>query len=1587
MSVDNRTSNALGVPIPVWIVKQLDKRSRELSVENGASNNNLLFRANRSSWVRMVSSVDIREKKDNPNRKDFIRGKANSTLAKEYVLQAGISKYASRPDGTFSYVLRNGFKDVYNPLNYGVDKYGYRPMPGITSVKISTQGRLGSIRSAEIQLKAWTKDQLDVIDTLYFKLGFTMFLEWGHTYYYDHNDPTSELKSSEELSLNPFEQGLTKEDIYSRISTNVQKSGGNYDGMLGMVTNFNFTYNQEGGYDCTIRLIALGGLMSQIKINNPKELPEILSQTVADLTSTLLQVAEQQKQAELAKAQAELQVAGGNANAAELAAYPACIRNRQGADVTDTGAGVNGKVPNKPKGVRLTTKNQINYFFYPGPTDKSGTCETTGLTGFVLPYQCDGENIVVNGISEAENTATYEQFLKQPKNTKRTTVYTGFQDAITQIVSVDLLINNSLNKNYSFIVNIASDNKDYIAINKFKNFVPINTDLQGLKVTSKIQLPSFDKIISTSGGSSITFPSTGTGTYSTISVGPSAPFTSQTEQIASVSLLVGDLSAVVNIPKPTSFNLIASSVQSTANFGTYTAGGNATPDIFVLDGSYFYSFIEYYKTLSLNVIQERSDYTTMLLFDQFPKTNDGVKANITKKVLDSKNITTTVLDSKVKDKLIETLNNQDLTWTISKITSFGIDHGLDKYGFNKQTDKVPLRIILKTNVSITLPVSRVKKGGTSASTGVVTKDTTISADENCNFDIYIVTSDIGLLKTLSVQKLPFTVTDSVAEQQVAQNTGTTPPEPPPPPIDVNEVQKAEAARYRSAFEIMVRTIQLYSLNNALELETKTVTKLRLLEKNTRKNLTSRLFQTGLFGQPNNDSKIRLNRITNVLYGGKYEKKLPDGNIKNLSLAQLCDEYDAAIAAGAPITEDLMIVRFIFGFHFGLLGGKTTAKELFDKQLYVDYDSLMTSYVVPYEFSESIFQGATVNHPVYIPLGLVIMMLNHMCTIYDKDRPIIYIDFNHKTNICLSTPQHLSTNPYEVLIPFQGSNEDFKMLLDPATVKGNDIKAQKAIETKTKDEEDAKDEAALENPTPTAIYTPAGPGQVKDLISGGLLTFKQSGEDKKDSYRGRTLNILVSCDYILESVTRFAKNNGSGDVYLKEFLEDILFNINKSLGDVNVFRVAYDDSGNAIHIVDDQSTPNLEDKYPEPERPIGAQGYTSRLPLFGKGTVARSLEIKTEISSKLSNMIAISSNAKQDQSSLSKSTQQFGIYSENYVDRYANAKTEYSASAVESPTNTQIKSAIQFNNAIRSFYGDAIPAKDSVAGATGYYIERMSKIKGESSASIAASMIPVSLNFSMDGMSGFGMGQSFTVDPDFLPYSYSLPDIGDPRTVAFVMTGLDHTIEGNQWTSDVRTNMIYGKKGADFEKDKIRKLSTPDAALRRATAAGGVGSQGSTSSTSFVASNEQAKAAAEAYLEGTLTDAAWSELVSATFAEASRDREEEAAVMAVILNRVRTNFGKHGSTVYGQLRARNQFESVTGADTTNFIKGPDSKAATGIYTAAVNFLKLVPKSYLFFTAADRSLFYDKNGKKIKGRDSSNYDNAVLNYKLIGKSYFG
>jgi hypothetical protein len=291
-----KISNILGTKIPKWLLDQLNYRSIQNS-QDTRDNNNILYLANKTAWIRVVSSIDIVNQFD----LDYFRRvvgdtiKDKSDLAKQFVLFGGTSKYL----GNNSYGLRSGLgKDgAYGILgDEEIKKYGYRPMPGITNVTIETLGKLGSLRQATINFRCWDKAQLDIIDALYFKLGFTMFLEWGNTYFYKAGNP-DKLESTELYSIDPFRLNLTKEEIALQITKNMRESEGNYDGMLGMVTNFNFSYNQDGGYDCSLRLMGLGVLGDAIKINNPKDLPDILAEEIRLYNNTLLQIATAEERA------------------------------------------------------------------------------------------------------------------------------------------------------------------------------------------------------------------------------------------------------------------------------------------------------------------------------------------------------------------------------------------------------------------------------------------------------------------------------------------------------------------------------------------------------------------------------------------------------------------------------------------------------------------------------------------------------------------------------------------------------------------------------------------------------------------------------------------------------------------------------------------------------------------------------------------------------------------------------------------------------------------------------------------------------------------------------------------------------------------------------------------------------------------------------------------------------------------------------------------------------------------------------------------------------------------------------------------
>jgi hypothetical protein len=593
-------------------------------------------------------------------------------------------------------------------------------------------------------------------------------------------------------------------------------------------------------------------------------------------------------------------------------------------------------------------------------------------------------------------------------------------------------------------------------------------------------------------------------------------------------------------------------------------------------------------------------------------------------------------------------------------------------------------------------------------------------------------------------------------------------------VSVNANQVHNAIEYMSSLELMLRTIQIHSLGAAIE-------------KTSDPEIKKQVYIVDL-------TKEKV--VTKEKVGGvPLIDQIFSTGIFSSFIKQLIDNTTAE--SGYP-NENRLQVFAKYGFNTALLGNKAELSDLWDKS--VDYKQLLTSYVVPYQINQTVTEGTSLNHPVYLQLGTLLMILNHMCTIYDtpnessgvKDQsPLVYIDFNPETNFCLSTNKHLSTNPFRFLIPFEGTFDDYKSLFNESLLTGNNKE---------------KITHAFDSEETTPLFDP----QKDDRLSGQIPQFKydEKSSSGNTSYKGKIMKVLVNIEYILQMVKQYGQKNETSNVYLKPFLEQIISDLNRSLGNFNLLRLAYNDSANTFHIVDDQLTPgDANEDFISPED-------QDLIPLYGKSSIGKNVQIKTDISTKLSNMIAISANSnpreKSPKSTLSTNSTDFGFINTGYVDRYINNRTEIKEDNKKDDriNDTLIKQAITFNQTISDFYSTINPSDSSVDQATNYYIQKMSKIKADDPATRASAMIPVSLNFTTDGISGMNMGQGFTISDKFLPYTYNIRNItgvgvSNTQKVGFVVFGLTHNFENNQWNTDVRANMIYLKRSTDFAGSAVK----------------------------------------------------------------------------------------------------------------------------------------------------------------------------------------
>lgn len=190
----------------------------------------------RNAWVRMSSGVDIND---------------NNSLALDNILYGG---------------LKVGLGSAYSNITNGNKNLrGIRPMPGITSVEVQSKSAYGSLRQVTVNFICHDIKQLELLELLYMRPGFTILVEWGWAPYLDNSQ---KLSSNIDFYNNIWIKSTTS--IQSRFKELFQKSrahSANYDAILGYVKNYEWSARMDGSFDCKTEIISIGEIIESLKIN------------------------------------------------------------------------------------------------------------------------------------------------------------------------------------------------------------------------------------------------------------------------------------------------------------------------------------------------------------------------------------------------------------------------------------------------------------------------------------------------------------------------------------------------------------------------------------------------------------------------------------------------------------------------------------------------------------------------------------------------------------------------------------------------------------------------------------------------------------------------------------------------------------------------------------------------------------------------------------------------------------------------------------------------------------------------------------------------------------------------------------------------------------------------------------------------------------------------------------------------------------------------------------------------------------------------------------------------------------------------
>lgn len=268
-----RCSFVAGIDQPV--LEQIKVREEKFGKSPKTDRELMIIHGN-CPWVVLRSGIDAPV--HDPHRwKVFPRTKpercaVTNDWAKKTVLGGELQNRSGdgnfvRPHGIQT--IRNNNQNLLDSAYYITEYQGHRPVAGITEVTVTSLDEWGMILEATIKIKCWSVDDLDKLDRVYFKPGYSALLEWGHTLYF-RRDGTECITPSQMIPDDTFFARGNYLDLDATILRR-RKEDSNREAMFGYITNFSYSLNKDGSYDCSVKMLSKGSIIKGLKIKGTNQ--------------------------------------------------------------------------------------------------------------------------------------------------------------------------------------------------------------------------------------------------------------------------------------------------------------------------------------------------------------------------------------------------------------------------------------------------------------------------------------------------------------------------------------------------------------------------------------------------------------------------------------------------------------------------------------------------------------------------------------------------------------------------------------------------------------------------------------------------------------------------------------------------------------------------------------------------------------------------------------------------------------------------------------------------------------------------------------------------------------------------------------------------------------------------------------------------------------------------------------------------------------------------------------------------------------------------------------------------------------------